>query len=318
MNTTYFMVYLIKANRGAKTYYYLAENARVGRGRRKLLKKYLGSAKPGAKQLAALTDQFQAEIEVKKHALTGYHYLLPDEIKHIDKTNNGFLERYRQLNPTEREQFDQNFVNVFVYNSNSIAGSTLTAREVRLLLEENIAPNKDLEDVLEARNAQKTLALVKATKTPFDLGLLCQLHETYFKDTKPFIAGKLKTKDNFVRGARFQTTKPAYILTDLKLYFSDYARLAKELHPLELAAWAHWKFEKIHPFQDGNGRIGRLVMNYVLFRHGYQMIDIKTREKQRYFKALAACDRNNAGEPLARLLVKRFTAQYLHALKEGK
>jgi len=310
------MVYLVESKRGAKAYFYLAENLRVSSGKRRQFRKYIGTEKPSKARLEILASGFKKEIEDEKNKLFGYHYLFPDEIENVDKINSGFRERYKRLNPTEKEQFSQNFVNVFVYNSNSIEGSTLTPREVALLLQEDIAPNKPLEDVLEAKSAQKVLKYLEGTKEEFSQEFLLKLHELYFKDTKPFIAGKFKTKDNVVQGAAFETTPARYVLTDMKLYFKDYGKARENLHPLELAAWVHWRLERIHPFQDGNGRIGRVVMNYILHKSDYQLIDIKTKEKQRYFNALKKCDRENSAEALARLLVKRFTAQYKNALKK--
>ncbi|HLC93306.1 MAG TPA: Fic family protein [archaeon] len=309
------MVYLVESKRGRKSYFYLVENVALAKGKRKQFRKYLGNTRPSKQKTEILVSDFKKEIENEKHSLTGYHYLLPDEIEKVDQINSEFGKRFAKLNETEKEQFERNFVNVFVYNSNSIEGSTLTPREVELLLEENISPNKSLEDVLEAKNAEKALIFIKQTKEELNSELLHKLHEIYFKDTKPAIAGRFKTKDNLVRGATFQTTPAAYVLADMKNYFKDYEELSKKYHPLELAAWAHWKLEKIHPFQDGNGRIGRLVMNYTLKKNSYQMIDIKTKEKRNYFRALQKCDDENTGEPLAKLLVKRFEKQYSYALK---
>jgi len=102
----------------------------------------------------------------------------------------------------------------------------------------------------------------------------------------------------------------------MKIFFKDNEKNKKEMHPLELAAWAHWKLECIHPFQDGNGRIGRLIMNQTLHRNNYPMIDIKTKNKQSYYHSLEKSDKQNNAEPLARHLVKRFIKQYKNALKE--
>ena len=137
----------------------------------------------------------------------------------------------------------------------------------------------------------------------------------YFKDTKPKIAGKYKTHQNRVRGSHFETTPPQYVTTDMKNYFKEYTKLKKELHPLELAAWAHWKLVRIHPFQDGNGRTARIIMNYILHKNGYAMIDIKTKEKQQYFKALEKCHYNNNARALTIRLIRRFQKQYQNALK---
>jgi Fic family protein len=138
----------------------------------------------------------------------------------------------------------------------------------------------------------------------------------YFKDTKPRIAGQYKTHQNSVRGSHFETTPPMLVIPDMKNYFKEYAKLKKELHPLELAAWAHWKLVRIHPFQDGNGRTARIIMNYVLHKNGYAMIDIKTKEKQQYFNALEKCHYNNNARNLAIRLTRRFKKQYQNALKE--
>ena len=303
------MVYLAKSKRGKKTYYYLAEVITLPNKTRKQFRKYIGDSKPSEGKLEQLISAFKDEIESERKNIYGYHYLTNIEITKIDEANREFASRFAKLNPTEKEQFWRNFVNAFVYNSNSIEGSTLTAREVELILEENIAPNKDLEDILEARNAGKVLDYINTSKDDLSDELVHKLHEMYFKDTKPHIAGHYKTKDNFVKGATFKTSPAAYVIPDMKNYFEEYKKLKSKLHPLELAAWAHWRLEQIHPFQDGNGRIGRAIMNHILNQNGYQMIDIKTKEKAKYFNTLRKCDKENSARNLAKLLVKRFEKQ---------
>src|SRR3989339_1645340 len=155
------MAYLTKIKRGSKVYYYLAENIAVAKGRRKQIRKYLGAEKPSETKLQVLIAQFEEEVEKEKIKLHGFHYLTKDEIAEIDEINKEFWKRYNKQNKTVQEQFDQNFVMAFVFNSNSIEGSTLTPKEVELLLGENISPNKPLDEVLEAKAAQKALYFVK-------------------------------------------------------------------------------------------------------------------------------------------------------------
>jgi len=311
------MAYLARQKKGEREYYYLAENIQVARGRRKQIRKYVGTEKPSEARLQVLAAKFEEEIEKEKIRLHGFHYLTQDEIKEIGQINKDFWKRYNQQNKTVQEQFDQNFVMAFVYNTNSIEGSTLTPREVELLLSENISPNKPLDEVLEARAAEKTLNFIKGYKGELNQGFLLKVHETYFKESKPGIAGKYKTVQNRVTGSKFERTQPKFVQTDMKLYFKEYERLKKELHPLELAAWAHWKLARIHPFQDGNGRTARIIMNFVLHKNGYAMIDIKTKEKQQYFNALEKCHYNNNALALAVRLVRRLKKQYQNALREA-
>lgn len=310
------MAYLAKQRKGKKEYYYVVENIPIAKGRRKQLRKYIGTKKPSETKLQVLLAKFEEEIEKKRVKLHGFCYLSKSEIIEIDTINKEFWKRYNKKNKTVQEQFDQNFVTAFVFNSNSIEGSTLSQKEVELLLKENISPNKPLEDVLEAKNAEKTLNFAKKFKGCFSEEFVLSLHKMYFKETKPWIAGKYKTSQNRITGSAFETTPPKFVKTDMKLYFEEFKKLKKELHPLEQAAWAHWKLARIHPFQDGNGRIARIIMNFVLNKNHYAMIDIKTKEKQQYFNALEKCHYNNNARALAVRLVRRFKKQYKNALKE--
>jgi Fic family protein len=308
------MAYLSELKRGQKRYYYLVENIAVAKGRRKQIRKYVGKKRPASAGLKLLIAEFEKDVQKERSRLQGFHYLTKDEIAEIDAINKDFRKRYAGLGRVVQEQFDQNFVMAFVYNTNSIEGSTLTPKEVELLLSEDISPRKPLEDVLEAKAAKNVLDYIKSTDEPFGEDLVLKLHSMYFEGTKPGIAGRYKKAQNRVMGSGFETTPPELVPTDMKLYFKEYAKLEKELHPLELAAWCHWKFVRIHPFQDGNGRIARIIMNYVLHNNGYPMIDIKTKERQRYFDALERCNYQNSGRALAQRLVRRFKKQYQNAL----
>ena len=310
------MVYLTKQKKENNTYYYLVENIQIAKGKRKQIRKYLGNKEPSETKKQVLIAEFEKEVEKENAKINGFHYLTNDEIKDVDEINKEFWKNYNKQNPTVKEEFDQNFIMAFVFNSNSIEGSTLSPKEVELLLSENISPNKPLEDVLEAKAAQKTLQFIKNYKENFDEKFLLKIHEMYFKDTKPYIAGKYKTHQNRVKGSSFEPTPPKYVITDIKNYFKEYKVLTKELHPLELAAWAHWKLVRIHPFQDGNGRCARIIMNFILNKNKYAMIDIKTKEKQQYFSSLEKCHYNNNARNLATRLVRRFKKQYKNALKE--
>ena len=309
------MAYLAKLKKGGNTYYYLVENIRVSQGVRKQLRKYLGKTAPSETKLQVLTSKFEEEVARTQKQLHGFHYLTKEEIREAAEVNRAFWKRHAAQSKTVQEQFAQNFLAAFVFNTNSIEGSTLTAKEVELLLEENISPNKPLDDVLEAKAAAKTFEFMNSFQGQLSQEFVLRLHELYFKETKPAIAGVYKKMQNRVAGSRFDTTPPQFVITDMKLYFQEYRKLEGELHPLELAAWTHWKLVRIHPFQDGNGRTARLIMNFILKKNGYAMIDIKTKEKQSYFKALEKCNYNNNARALAVRLVRRFKKQYQNALK---
>lgn len=184
-----------------------------------------------------------------------------------------------------------------------------------MLLSENIFPNSPLQDVFEAKTAKKAINYILNYKV-LSIDLITKLHKIYFKDSFPDIAGKFKRLNNKIIGSKFKTTPKELVLTDLKLFITNYNKLKKELHPIELSAWAHWFFIKIHPFQDGNGRISRLIMNFIFYKNKYALIDIKTKEKHFYFKYLERCNVMNSGEPLAQRLIRRFKKQYENIFSE--
>lgn len=155
------MSYLATFKRKNKTYYYLVETISLGKGKRKQIRKYIGNEKPFGKRLSLLMSQFGQDVEKEKVNFGGFAYLDSDTIKEIDIINKQFWQRYNKLSKVEREQFDKNFIMTFVYNTNSIEGSTLTLKEVELLLEEGIAPNKSVNDVYEAKNAEKAVEFTK-------------------------------------------------------------------------------------------------------------------------------------------------------------
>ncbi len=294
----------------------MVENIRVTKGKRKQIRKYVGTTKPTDKQLALQLSKFEKEIISKKKELQGFIYLTKDDVEVIEKINTNFWKKYNKLTKTEKKGFWDSFRSVFIYNTNSIEGSTLTLKEVELLLLDGISPNKSLEDVLEARSAEKAFDYLLAYKKDLSIDLITTLHKIYFKESFPDIAGKFKRLNNRIRGSKFNTTPKELVLTDLKIFIENYNKLKKELHPIELASWVHWNFVKIHPFQDGNGRISRLLMNFILHKNKFALIDIKTKEKQAYFNALERCNYLNNGKPLAQRLVRRFKKQYENVFSE--
>lgn len=307
------MVYVREQKVKNRSYFYLVKNVRLRKRGWKQFKRYLGKTVPAEKELERLKREFEEEVREKTRSK--YAFLENHLLEYADYIAEQFRGRYNKLNPEEKYEFDRNFLIVFTYNTNSIEGSTLTLRETYKLLEENIAPKKEYEDIVETKAAEKCLNYIKEYRGKLNEEFLLGLHKKYFQESKPFIAGKYKRRQNRVARAKFTPTPPELVPTDMRILFKNYEKNQKKMHPLELAAWTHWKLEAIHPFQDGNGRIGRLVMNLILNRNNYPMIDIKTRNKQSYYSALEKSDKQNSAEPLARHLVKRFIKQYKNALK---
>lgn len=197
----------------------------------------------------------------------------------------------------------------FVYNSNRIEGNTLSRGETELVLKgitvdkKNIAEalgGKNLEDIIAAQNHPNAINIVK--KIAFDKSHIItekdikKIHETAMKRVLE-TTGQYRQYDLSVKGAGF-TPPPHYeIPKHMKELILLINKNPNELRPIELVAQAHYDFVWIHPFENGNGRMARLLMNLLLVRNGYPFTVIKNVDKPQYLRALRQMDVSGNFEP---------------------
>lgn len=232
-------------------------------------------------------------------------------------TLNKALEAWNALQPlSERDKarISRKFTIDFNYNSNHIEGSTLTYGQTEiLLLFGKIVGEARVRDVDEMRasNVGLKMMIEEATlqHSPLTQYFLRALHQTLLKEdytvwrnlpggkqTSYVVhAGQYKTRPNSVitpSGEIFEYASPEEtpaLMTDLVDWYNAAEQKGK-LSPVELAALFHYRYIRIHPFEDGNGRIARLMVNFILARHGYPMIVVRSRKKKEYLEALNKTD----------------------------
>lgn len=218
------------------------------------------------------------------------------------------------LKPEYQSRLERKFMLEFNYNSNHIEGNTLTYGQTEMLLmfgkvvdEANM---KDLEE-MKAHNVCLKMMQTEAGEKdkPLTETFIRQLHNTLLREdytvyrqqpdgsTTSYVvhAGVYKTRPNSVitvTGERFEYASPEEtpaLMNDLAGWYNDEERRGV-MSPIELASVFHYRYIRIHPFEDGNGRIARLLVNYILTRHGYPMIVVKSKDKENYLTALNRCD----------------------------
>ncbi len=184
----------------------------------------------------------------------------------------------------------ESFASLFTYDSTNIEGNTLTLQETSLLLFENITPRKSLREINEVINHKKAFDFILKNKKNISKELILQLHRLVVQNTlKPELEGqigKYRTLQVYIRGAQWLPPGPEKVPKEMGSLLSWYSKNKRVLHPLILAAYFHSAFETIHPFVDGNGRTGRLLMNLILHMHKYPMINIPNKKKHIYYKSL--------------------------------
>lgn len=227
------------------------------------------------------------------------------------------LEAWRALLPLsekDRGRLSRRFTVDFNYNSNHIEGNTLTYGQTEiLLLFGKVIGEADVRDVQEMTASNVGLKMMTeeadVKEMPLTQNFIRTLHKTLLREDYTVYrslpggmqtsytvhAGQYKTRPNSVitrYGDRFEYASPeetASLMTDFVDWYNA-AEAEGKLSPVELAALFHYRFIRIHPFEDGNGRIARLMMNFILHRHGYPMIVVRSRRKSEYLEALHQTD----------------------------
>lgn len=216
--------------------------------------------------------------EIKEKLLREYKKELYEKLEKI-KLN--FQKEWNKIPNSIKQKELQEISIAFTYNTNKIEGSTITKEETREIIQNNIAPKKSLYDIKETEFHSKVFIDMLIKKEKITTELLLKWHKEIFGETKKDIAGIYR--DYLVRigdyiAPDWQDVKK--LMNELIMFISK-----SKIHPVELAARAHYKFEMIHPFGDGNGRIGRLLMNFILWYAGYPMLIIEYKKRISYYKA---------------------------------
>jgi len=195
------------------------------------------------------------------------------------------LDNRRPLTEGEVERLGEQFVVEFTYNSNAIEGNTLTLRETDLVLRGLTIDKKPLKDHMEAVGHKEAFEFVsELTKknVPLSESIIKQIHYLVLADKKDD-RGVYRRVPVRIMGAQHEPVQPYLIGPKMEQLISDYNRSTE--HIVTKLARFHLEFESIHPFIDGNGRTGRLLVNFELIKAGFPPIDIKFTDRIAYYKA---------------------------------
>lgn len=286
------MAYIEKKVINGKTYYYLTETRRQAGGFKKT-RKYIGPVLP--KNLANLPARVP-RIAKK---------LLPKEAELIDRIMKNHVARHpinKSLWRTERDRFVD-----FIYNTNAIEGNTLTREETYQVLKGGRIPERKERDAREAENMKECINFLFDCKGDVSEEMILSLHALQHKGTMEGAGGFRKVD---VRVGTYLCPKWQDVPVLMKRFLKWYDTAKNILHPFELASLVHLKIVKIHPFRDGNGRIARLLMNFILLRRGYPLLNIFNDEKLLYYMVLRKYDSDHKERGFMRYLFEVFIGQY--------
>lgn len=209
-----------------------------------------------------------------------------------------------------------------VYNSNAIENSTLSLEETeKILLQVDLDRYVSEREIFEAKNLARVVSYIdeKAKDKELDLDIILLLHKMLISNIDNEIAGRFRKDNEFVRVGNYIAPAPEKIVGRLEKMFLEY-KANSDQNIVERIARLHLDFENVHPFCDGNGRIGRVINNYLLIREGFVPINIKFIDRKEYYRAFREFDMGKKTFIMEEIVGKALTNSYHKRLAylEGK
>lgn len=209
-----------------------------------------------------------------------------------------------------------------VYNSNAIENSTLTLEETeKILLQIDLERFITEREIFEAKNLARVVSYIdkRAKEQELTLEVILSLHKMLIANIRDDIAGRFRKDNEYVRVGSHIAPAPKEILERLEKMLSEYNATSHE-NIIKRIARLHLAFEYTHPFIDGNGRIGRVINNYLLIREGFVPINIKFIDRSKYYEAFKEFNEKGATVIMEEIVGKVLTNSYHKRLAylEGK
>lgn len=260
------------------------------------LEKYLGKEVP--KNILLIQKEFEEEVFRKR-----FEIILNNIVLNFDK-------EFKNYNELAKKKYLSQFAIKFTYNSQAIEGSTLSLKDTALLIEHGITPIKKFEDIEISKTHYDVFIEIMNSKEELSYDLVMNFHKRLFEKTYKEMAGKIRIHPVRVMGSKSVFSHPSKVESDLKEFFNWFDKNKNKIHPIRLAALVHLKFVSIHPFTDGNGRVSRLLMNYVLHLHKYPMLTIDYAKRKPYYNALEKDQTNGSESVFVDYVAKKFIKDY--------
>lgn len=232
----------------------------------------------------------------------------------FNKINN-LRERYYAISSGKQELLkllNETEIAEQVYNSNAIENSTLTLEETeKILLQIDLDRYITEREIFEAKNLARVVSYIdtKAKEQELSLPVILLLHKMLIANIRDDVAGRFRKDNEWVRVANHIAPNPKEVVSRLEKMLAKYNASSHE-NIIKRIALMHLAFEHIHPFVDGNGRIGRVINNYLLIREGSVPINIKFIDKKMYYEAFKEFDEKGATKIMEEIIGKALTNSY--------
>ena len=235
-----------------------------------------------------LDSNYYAE-KIKKLKLKKDYYFDKEQLIDIEAVKLHYDNKFLKTDELTKEEIYENFLINFAVNSTSIEGNTITLKEAYKMFKEDVVPkNRTLREVHDLINTKNVFNFLNKNNPEISLELIERVHDMLLENIDKRIG--YRNHDIRITGQPFKPSPARYVKADITLLLKWYEENKTKIHPLALITFFHHKFEKIHPFSDGNGRTGRMLVNYILMKLNYPPLIISRRFRQEYLRVMSDAD----------------------------
>lgn len=283
-NTFNCMAYIETIRRGSANFYYLTHTIIV-EGKTKKVRVLLGKGKISSRELNDLAAEAQGKLEEKLASLKKIKKIISldkEKLEKLDEIKNGYKKLISSVSKIEYDVIEKDRFIRFTFNTNAIEGSTITLKETSHILKDGISPEgKDLREIHEVENTRKAYNFMKNYKGKINIKFIKKIHYNLTYNILGEQSGKFRRIQVFMGGSKHIPAKPSEVNKEM-LNLMRWMNSHSNIHPAVFASYVHNFFIDVHPFIDGNGRTGRLLLNFMLMKSGFPPICIKKEEKIKY------------------------------------
>jgi Fic family protein len=291
-----------------KKYKYAVESFRLPNGKAKKSEiLFKGQNKKDLKKLISeKKKRFFADYMIKKYETD--NIFSREEFEKIERIRVDYSDVLKGISKQNKKDLFDRFTANFTYESNALEGNSLTLKDVALVIFENSTiKRKDLREIYETRNSREVVEGIMNKKFKISEEDIIKIHKILVRELG--IQTGYKRFPNVLVGKRIELTPPEEVKSEISKLINWYHENKENFHPLKLASLFHGKFEQIHPFEDGNGRVGRFLINVILINHKYPPLIIRKSQRVSYLTALEKFD-NRYSPALERFILEKFKETY--------
>jgi len=308
------MVYLKEKLINGRKYKYLTKSIRLPDGKVKTIQKLVKDKGISVKKLerkyldylVRKEKELYAEFAQKKYASDPIY--TKHQIQNIEHIKVDYQHTLKSFSKEQHRDVFDRFIANFTYESNAIEGNSLTLKDVAVVMFEGRAiEGKELREIYETKNSRKVMDSMLDGKFKITEKDIIRMHKTLMKDIDTRTG--YKKFPNYIIGGDVSLTPPEKVREEMYDLIKWYNKSLENMHPLKVSALFHGRFERIHPFSDGNGRVGRFLSNIILMEHKYPPTIIRKTQRGSYIKCLQDFHRGHTSN-LERFFLDKYKKTY--------